>query len=88
MIEAEFCFFQMERKCAFAHAVKLRQAMLGKAPKAFDSVDVIRSDGKFVVPVMDAKVSCVAEINQAVVTAPAIGVNRRIKLGMAANHRL
>ena len=68
----------MERKGAFAHAVKLRQAVLGKAPKALDAVDVIRPNGKFVIPVMDAKVSCVTQINQAIVAAPAIGVNRRI----------
>ena len=88
VIEAKFCFFQMERKGAFAHAVKLRQAVLGKAPKALDAVDVIRPNGKFVLPVMDAKVSRIAEINQAVVTALAIGVNRRIEFSMTANHRL
>jgi hypothetical protein len=33
VIEAKFCFFQMERKGAFAHAEKLRQARLAKLQK-------------------------------------------------------
>jgi hypothetical protein len=66
----------MEREGAFAHTLKFRQAVLGKAPDALDAVDVIRTNSKSVVSVMDAKVSCVAQINQIVVTAPAIGVNR------------
>ena len=51
MVEAKFCFLEMERKGAFAHAVQLGHAVLGKAPEAFNSVDVIRPNGKFVLPV-------------------------------------
>ena len=44
MIEAEFCFLQMERECALSHAVELSQAVFGIAPEAFDSVDVLKGE--------------------------------------------
>jgi hypothetical protein len=77
----------MKRKGALAHAVQLRQAVLGRVPKALDAVDVIWPNRKFVDSVMGAKVSLIAEINQAIVATSAVRVNRRIKFGMATNHR-
>ena len=88
MIEAKFRFLEVERKGLFAYAMKLCHAVFCKAPKAFDAVDVVRSDGKFVVAVKDAKMTFVAEVDQAIVATPSIGVNRRIQFGMPANHRL
>lgn len=49
-------------------------------------VDVVRPQGKLVVAVADAMMPRVAKIDQAVVAHPAIGVNDRWQIGMAANH--
>src|SRR6516162_2097527 len=64
----------MEMEGVFGHAFELGEADLGEAPEAFDAVDVHRAVGKLVVSMIDAQVA-VAEIDQAVVAAPAIGVD-------------
>ena len=55
-------------------ALELRQADLGQAPEAFDAVDVDGAVGELVFGMIDAEVA-VAEIDQAVVATPAIGVD-------------
>jgi hypothetical protein len=42
MIETEYCFSQLQWKGALRNAVKLHQAMFGKAPEVFDSIGVVR----------------------------------------------
>src|SRR5271169_3233036 len=64
----------MEMEGMFGHAFELGEADLGEAPEAFDAVDVYGAVGELVVSVVDAQVA-IAEINQAVVATPAIGVD-------------
>jgi len=51
MIETEYCFSQLQRKGALRNAVKLHQAMFGKAPEVFDSIGVVRPQTKSTVTV-------------------------------------
>ena len=88
MVEAEFCFFQMEREGAFSHSMKLGQALFGVAPEALDSVDVIRSQRKFVFAMMDSAVSIIAEIDKPVVSSPAIGMDHGFQTRFTANDGL
>ena len=41
-------------------------------PEAFDTVDVVAAFGKFIFTMIYTKVLAVADINQAVITAPAV----------------
>ncbi len=88
MIEAELCFFEMEVEGMFGDAVELKQAAFREAPEAFDAVDVLRSAGELVVGVADPEVLVEAEIDQAVVTSPAVGMEHGFGSDSAADHRL
>src|SRR6266581_8064968 len=88
MIEAELCFFEMEVEGMFGDAVELEQAAFSEAPEAFDAVDVLRSAGELVVGVADPEVLVEAEIDQAVVTSPAVGMEHGFGSDSAADHRL
>ena len=54
------------------HAVELLQASFGKAPKAFDAVDVTRAKTELVIAMLDTQGLDIADINQSVIAAPAI----------------
>ena len=75
MIEAEFTFFQMQQKRVFGHARELVQPALGEAPERLDAVDVGRVLHVLVPAVKHAVVAGVAHVDQAVVAAPAVGVD-------------
>jgi len=57
------------------------------SPEAFDAIDMIRSESKFIVAMMDSAMTRIAQVDQAVVTAPTIGVDHGVQIGMTANHR-
>jgi hypothetical protein len=88
MIEAELCFFEMEVEGMFGDAVELEQAAFSEAPEAFDAVDVLWSAGELVVGVADSEVLVEAEIDQAIVTSPAVGMEHGFGSDSAADHRL
>jgi hypothetical protein len=54
VVEAKFCFFQMERKSVLVDAVKFGQPMLGVSPEALDAIDAVGTKSKLIVAVMDA----------------------------------
>ena len=56
----------------FGDAVELHQSTFGKGPKSFDAVDVAAATGKFILAMRNTIVLLKSEIDQAVVTAPAI----------------
>ena len=87
MVKAKFCFLQMERKGIPVDAVELGEPVFGISPEALDAIDVVRSQGELVVAMIDSMMACVAEIDQAVVAHPAVGVDHGFQIGMAANHR-
>ena len=54
MVEAKFCFFQMERKSVLVDAVKFGQPLPGVSLEALDTIDVVGVKSKLIVAVMDA----------------------------------
>jgi hypothetical protein len=63
VIEAEFGFFQVERKGVFSNAMELCKAVLGVAPETLDAVDVVRTESELVVTVVDPAMPGVAQIH-------------------------
>ena len=57
----------MQVEGGFSHAAKLHQANFGKAPEAFDAVNMVGADGKFIVRVVDSIVLLIAQIDDAVI---------------------
>ena len=70
------------------HTVELLQSLLGKASKAFDAVDMTAAQGKLISSVINAKVFGISDIDQSIVTSPAIAVNHDFGSYATPNHRL
>ena len=62
----------MQVKCRLGDTVKLHQAAFRKGPEGFDTVDVATTAGKFILAMRNTIVLLEPDIDQAVVTAPAI----------------
>ena len=57
----------MQVEGRFSHTAKLYESNFGKAPEAFDAIDVVRSDGEFILGMIDSIVLLVAQIDYAIV---------------------
>lgn len=79
MIEAEFAFFQVMKKLLGAQTIELLHPPFGKGPEALDAVDMIGPVGKFIIGMIDPKMFGKTDINQTVVTAPAVGVDNHVQ---------
>jgi len=87
MVEAKFTFFEMEVEVLAPNAATFGQARLGRAPKAFDAIDVdAAAADEDALAMFDAKVFAVAEVDQAVVAEPAVGVDNALEGNAAANN--
>ena len=75
IIESKLTFFKVQVEGGFSHAAKLYESNFGKAPEAFDTVDVVRSDGKFVLGMVYAIVLLVAEMDYAVIRAKPVSMD-------------
>src|SRR5688572_21965756 len=78
----------MQIKHMSRHAVELLQASFGKAPKAFNAIDMTRTKAELVVAMLDAQVFGVADIHQAIVAAPTVAVNHRFERDTPSNDGL
>jgi len=63
----------------FIHTTESIQTGLGKAPEALDAVDMGLASDKFILAVIDSQVPAIANVNQAVVTPPAIGIDDAVQ---------
>lgn len=88
MVEPELCLFQMQIEGVPGHAIELHQSALGITPKALNAVDMNRASCKFIVAVVDSQMFVKANINQSVVTAPAVGVDDAGYVSLASNDGL
>lgn len=79
MIEAKLALFQMMKKLVGTKAVELLHTAFRKRPKALDAVDVIRAVGKLVIAMIHTEMFCKTYIDQAIVTAPFVGVDNNVK---------
>ena len=87
MVVSPFGLLEMEVEGVFRQALELGQPDLGQAPKAFDAVDMDGAFGELVAGMVDAEVA-IAEVDQAVVAAPTIGVDDGARVDPAADDAL
>ena len=80
IIEAKFTFFQVQTKCPFTHPSKLAKAAFSKPPEAFNAIDVDPPAHELIVPMHHLEMLAIADINQAIIAAPAVGVNDTIEV--------
>ena len=59
----------------FRHPVKLHQAMLGVAPKRFNTVNMPRTTDKLIVTMMYPEMFGKTHVNQSLITAPTVGID-------------
>lgn len=67
---------------------KSRETRFCKAPEAFVSVDVGFAPGEFVTAMINTEMLAIADINKAIVTTPAIGIDDAFGLYPATNNGL
>ena len=79
MIEPPLRLFQVQVERVVGEAVELRQAPFGKAPEAFDAVDVLCAADKFVRRMIEPIMLRIADIHQAVGPTPGVGVHDALK---------
>ena len=72
----------------FIHTTESIQTGLGKAPEALDAVDMGFTSNELVLPVIDTQVLAVADINQAIVAPPAIGIDDAVQGNPTADNAL
>ena len=68
--------------------MKLLQAMLGKTPEALNAVDVVRAARELILSVIDSVMLRVTDIDQTIVTTPAITMDDCLKSNAPANNGL
>ena len=88
IIESKLTFFEVQVEGGFSHTAELHQAYFGKAPEAFDAVNMVGTDGKLVFRMVNAIVLLIAQINDAVVGAKPIGMDGRSGLDFAFDNRI
>lgn len=87
-IEAPLALFQVQMEGHDGHAVELLEPPLGIAPEALDAVDVTLVVSELVVAVADSEVLRVADIDEAVVTSPAVAMDDGVSRHPAAGNSL
>jgi hypothetical protein len=91
MVKAEFTFFEMKQEGAWMHAPEPGQAGLGVSPEALDPVDVVRAvglAGELISAMIHPQMLLVSQVHQAVVPAPAVGMNDTVERDFAPNRPL
>ena len=78
----------MQIKCLIAHPSKLAKAAFGNPPEAFNAVDVNAPAHELIVHMRHLEMLAIADINQAIIAAPAIGVNDTIEGDATPNNGL
>ena len=72
----------------FIHTPESIQTGLGKAPEALDAIDMGFTSNELILPVIDTQVLAVADVNQAIVATPAIGVDDAVQGDPTADNAL
>ena len=75
MVESELRLFQMQVKGGIGQSIELHQPGLGKCPEGLDAVDMVLALDELIGAVLDPVMFFVAQIDQAVVASPAVGVD-------------
>ncbi len=88
VVEAELGFLEVQFEGFGGYAIELGEPPLGVVPERLDAVDMVLAPGELVVAVVDPEVLVEADVDQAVVTPPAVGVNDGAGVDLAPDHRL
>src|SRR5581483_6413526 len=87
VVEAKLALLQVEIEVFATNAAAFRKARLGGTPEAFDAVDMdAAAADEHAIAVLDAKMLATAEVDQAVVANPAVGVNDAGEIDATANN--
>lgn len=86
IIETIFALFQMQIKSMLRDTVEFLQPSFRRRPETFYPVNMVVADGKLIARMIDSKVFRVADINQSVITAPAVRVNDALRRDVTANN--
>lgn len=70
------------------HPIKLLEATLGVTPETLDAVDVALAGGELVGTMIDSIMFRIADIHQAIIAAPAIGMNDCFRSDATTNNGL
>ena len=87
VIVSPFGFLEMQVEGVLGQALELAEPDFCNAPEALDAVDVDALADEFIVAVIDAEVA-VAEIDEALIARPAIGVDNGARVELAADNAL
>lgn len=87
-VEPELALFQVQIEGGFSHTTEPGEPGFGETPEALDAVDVGLPLGEFVPAVVDSQVLAITHIDQAVVAAPAVGVDHALGFHFASYDRL
>ncbi len=87
-VKVELGFFQVQVEGLRGHHVEPGQAAFCVAPERLDAVDVIFAPGELVVAMIDPEMLVVADVDQAVVAAAAVGMDNDSRVDLAPYHRL
>ena len=88
MVETKLRFLQMQVEGVSRQTFELSEPVLGEAPKGFDAVDVIFPVGELILTMADAEVFGIANVDEAVVADPAIGVNHGVEVDLSSDNPL
>jgi hypothetical protein len=70
------------------YPMKLLQAMFSEAPEALDPINVVRAARKLIRSMIDSVMLRVTDINKAIIAAPPIAMNDRLRRDATANNGL
>lgn len=87
-VEPELALFQVKIEGDFAHTTEPGEPGFGETPEALDAVDVGLPLSELVPAVVDSQVLAIADIDQAVVTSPIVGVDHALGFHFASYNRL
>ena len=88
MIKPKLTLLQMQSKSMFGNTIELRQAALCKTPEGFNTVNMTAAFDKLIVAMINPKVFAKANIHQAIVATPAIGIDDAQRVGFTSDNRL
>lgn len=70
----------------FGDAIEFDESMLGVRPERLNSVDVVASQSKLVVAMIDSEMLFITDINQTIITPPRVRMNHRFQINLASDN--
>lgn len=87
-VEPELALFQVQIEGYLSHPSEPAKPGFGETPESLDAVDVGLPLSELVPAVVDSQVLAIADIDQAVVAAPVVGVDHALGFHFASYNRL